>query len=87
MNNEIIKVNGDFEVLKEESIETIEELRYKMENKYEEEWSLDFLSTYYKVLARLIDNGKWHPDYRGYIDEIWYENYLKVKLNKEGIKP
>ena len=58
---------------------TIQELTNKMTNEYQDEWELDFLSTYYKVLALLIDNNDYHPDYRGYIDEKWYKYYLQVK--------
>jgi|13_taG_2_1085334.scaffolds.fasta_scaffold166906_3 hypothetical protein len=61
---------------------TIEELRYKMENEYEDEWGLKFLSIYHKVLARMIDDGKYHPDYRGYVDETWYKYYKEVVNGK-----
>ena len=59
--------------------ETIEELTDRMNNSYEDEWTHEELSTHYKVLAMMLDDKNYHPDYRGYVDEHYYKYYLKAK--------
>ena len=60
-------------------MKTIEQLEEQMNNTYEDEWSYEDLSTHYKVLAMMLDNNDYHPDYRGYVDEHYYKYYKKVK--------
>ena len=60
-------------------MKTLQELIDKMENTLQEEWSHEELSIHYKVLAIMLDNNDYHPDYRGYVDEKYYKYYLKIK--------
>lgn len=59
-----------------------EEIKNFFENQDTIEWPSDFLVGYYKTLALLVENNNWHPDYRGYIDDIWYDHYkMATKWN------
>ena len=67
-------------------MKTLKELEDKMNNTYQEEWSHEELSTHYKILAMMLDNDDYHPDYRGYVDDHYYKYYLKVKKCKQQEK-
>ena len=67
-------------------METLKQLENRMNNIPSEEWNNEQLSTHYKILSMMLDNGDYHPDYRGYVDQHYYKYYLKVKKCKQHNK-
>ena len=62
-------------------IETLKELQNRQDEYFEgsgDNWK-DDLITHYKVMVRMLENDRWHPDYRGVLDDWYYKEYLKVK--------